>query len=237
RPRAEPTEPAAPIQPETDGLHASATDWSTVMANAQAAFPEALPRRLTLPQKPGAPLTLRMKQSFEWTPNGRTYVYLDPATGTVLATDDPATGDTASAITEKYYPVHAGKVGGVAWRLVLTCSGLALVLLGTLATWSSWFGSKRRKSRKRPRAAAARALVPRQADLPGRRGPIARRRISRYGWRAPAEPAPEPVRSQGDFHPLPCRRARHPGHLGDRLARDGHQCRDRTDRSRRHVDR
>ncbi len=165
-PWAEPTEAAALVQPETSAQGTAAADWPTVMANAQAAFPDAFPRRLTLPQEPGAPLTLRLKQSFEWTPNGRTYVYLDPATGTVLGTDDPAAGDTASAITEKYYPVHAGKVGGTAWRVVLTFSGLALVLLGTLATWSFWFGSKRSKSRKRPQAAAARALVPRQADLP-----------------------------------------------------------------------
>jgi uncharacterized iron-regulated membrane protein len=44
----------------------------------------------------------------------------------------------ASAVTEKFYPVHAGKVGGLVWRLLLTASGLALVLLGALATWSFW---------------------------------------------------------------------------------------------------
>lgn len=164
-PWAEPTKAAAPV-PEGLAPGTSAPDWPTAMANTQAAFPEALPRRLMLPKEPGAPLTLRMKQSFEWTPNGRTYVYLDPATGAVLGTDDPVAGDTASAITEKYYPVHAGKVGGVAWRLVLTFSGLALVVLGTLATWSFWFGSKRSKSRKRPRATGPRAFVPRRADLP-----------------------------------------------------------------------
>ena len=122
----------------------AATDWQQVMVNAQAAFPEAAPRRLMLPAEPGSPLTLRLRQGFEWTPNGRTYVWLDPATAQVLATDDPASGDTASAIVEKFYPVHAGKVGGVLWHLLLTFSGFALVLLGTLATWSFWFAGSGR---------------------------------------------------------------------------------------------
>lgn len=129
----------APARPGTAGPVNAATDWRAVMVNAQARFPEALPRRLTLPNEAGAPLVLRMKQGFEWTPNGRTYVYVDPASTQVLGIDDPATSDTAPAVAEKYYPVHAGKVGGVLWRLMLTFSGLTLTLLGTLATWSFWF--------------------------------------------------------------------------------------------------
>ena len=136
---------AGPIGPDTD--------WRAVMVNAQSAFPDALPRRLTLPSKPGAPLVLRMKQDFEWTPNGRTYVYLDPANASVGAVDDPAAGDTASKIVEKFYPLHAGKVGGVLWRLLLTFSGLTLVMLGTLATWSFWFPKTGKAKARRRRAA------------------------------------------------------------------------------------
>ncbi len=121
---------AGPIGPDTD--------WRRLMVNAQAAFPDAAPRRLMLPAAPGKPLTLRLRQEFEWTPNGRTYVYLDPATARVLAVDDPATGETSSAIAEKFYPIHAGKIGGLTWRLALTFAGLVLALLGTLTTWSFW---------------------------------------------------------------------------------------------------
>ena len=67
----------------------------------------------------------------------------------MLAIDDPAAGDTAAAITEKYYPVHAAKVGGLLWRLLLTFSGLSLVMLGTLASWSFWF-AKPARPMKRP---------------------------------------------------------------------------------------
>lgn len=141
---------AATPAPAVAGPVGADTDWRAVMASAQRAFPDALPRRLMMPKEAGAPLVLRMRQDFEWTPNGRTYVYLDPASARVLAVDDPAAGDTASAITEKYYPLHAGKVGGVLWRLMLTFSGLSLVLLGTLATWSFWFPKAAKRKKRRP---------------------------------------------------------------------------------------
>lgn len=143
-------EKAAPQLPSGLAGHGVKTDWRAIMATAQAAFPGALPRRLMLPAAPGAPLALRMKQPFEWTPNGRTYVWLDPTTATVVATADPAASDAASVIEEKYYPVHAGKVGGFLWRLALTLGGLTLVLLGTLATWSFWFRRDQGRAAGRP---------------------------------------------------------------------------------------
>lgn len=146
---------AAPARPATAGAVSPGTDWRAVMAAAQQAFPDALPRRLMLPKEPGAPLVLRMRQDFEWTPNGRTYVYLDPATARILSVDDPASGDTASAIQEKYYPVHAGKVGGLLWQLMLTLSGLTLAILGTLTTWSFWFPKAAKRKRRRVKPAAA----------------------------------------------------------------------------------
>lgn len=145
----------APAPPAASGAVSAATDWRAVMVSAQAAFPQAAPRRLMLPREPGAPLALRLKQDFEWTPNGRTYVWLDPVTAKVLATDDRAVSDVASTLSEKYYPVHAGKVGGTPWRLALTIAGLALVVLGTFATWSFWFGAAGRPETRRPEAVPA----------------------------------------------------------------------------------
>ena len=142
------SETTAPVVAETPS---AGTDWRRVMTNAQAAFPDAAPRRLMLPSDPGEPLVLRLRQDFEWTPNGRTYVYLDPAHAAVVATDDAAASDTAAKITEKFYPIHAGKVGGFLWHLALTFSGFALVTLGTFATWSFWFaGNPRPRTRPLP---------------------------------------------------------------------------------------
>ncbi len=122
------------------------TDWPAVIASAQRAFPGSAPRRLMMPKNPGDAVAIRMKQDFEWTPNGRSYVYLDPANAATLASIDPAAGDTAAKVTEKYYPVHAAKVGGVAWRLALTFGGLVLMLLGLLASYSFWFAGKKRRA-------------------------------------------------------------------------------------------
>jgi uncharacterized iron-regulated membrane protein len=132
-------EKVAAEMPSNLAAFGAQTEWVHIMANAQAAFPDAAPRRLMLPVEPGEPLLLRLRQPFEWTPNGRTYVWLDPANSKVVATDDPASADTASAIAEKYYPIHSGKVGGVLWQFALTLGGLALTLLGSLAAWSFWF--------------------------------------------------------------------------------------------------
>ena len=125
---------------------------AAMIAQAKARFPAAELRRLTLPAKPGQPWSVRMRQPFEWTPNGRTGLYFD-ASGKLLRVDDPATGSVASSINEKLYPVHTAKVGGVAWKLLMTLSGLGLTLLGALATWSFWF--RKAKKRKRPDLAKA----------------------------------------------------------------------------------
>lgn len=129
-------------------------DYGALLAAGQAAFPDARPRRIQMPADPTRPLVLRLKQSFEWTPNGRTYAYLDPGSGRVIGIDDPATGDRRAAIQEKFYPVHAGKVGGWPWKLLLTFGGLTLVLLGTLASWSFWFRRSEGRVQHRARAIA-----------------------------------------------------------------------------------
>jgi len=123
---------------------------------AAATFPGAEFRRLQWPRKAGAPIVLRLRQSFEWTPNGRTFVYADPVTLGILGRADPAERGTAASIREKLYPVHAAKTGGVLWKLAMSASGLALALLGSLAVYAFWrtqwniLGAKRRMSKDRP---------------------------------------------------------------------------------------
>lgn len=123
-----------------------------MLVTAKQRYPDAALRRLTVPSKPGQPWSVRIRQPFEWTPNGRTTLYFD-ASGQLLRADDPATAGRAAAVMETFYPLHAAKVGGVAWKLMMTLSGLGLTLLGALATWSFWF----RKARKRRRPEIANA--------------------------------------------------------------------------------
>lgn len=121
------------------GALAPRPDWPAILAAAQRRFPDATFRILALPRKPGEPVTLRMKRAAEWLPNGRTTLWIDGGDGHVLAARDALALAPAAQRFNGAYPIHAAKVGGLAWRLVLTVSGLALALLGSLAVWSFWF--------------------------------------------------------------------------------------------------
>ncbi|MDV3455839.1 PepSY-associated TM helix domain-containing protein [Sphingomonas sp. HF-S4] len=127
-----------------------------VLRSAQDRFPGAEPRRLQWPKRPGTPITLRLRQSFEWTPNGRTFLYFDPATMTVIGAVDATTAGSHASAREKLYPLHAAKVGGLAWKVAMTLSGLALAMLGSLAVYGFWkTRSNMRASARRKRVAAA----------------------------------------------------------------------------------
>ena len=129
-------------------------DARAVLTFAQQRFPGAQLRRLTLPKKPGDPISVRLRQPFEWTPNGRTSISV-AADGQVTV-EDAAGANRSAALYEKAYPLHSGKVGGWLWKLAMTASGLALFLLGSFTTWSFWW----RKAAKRARKAPARRLSP-----------------------------------------------------------------------------
>lgn len=127
------------------------------LALAKARFPDAALRRITLPAEAGGAVSVRMRQPFEWTPNGRTQI-LVKADGTAIV-EDAARANASAGLSEKAYPLHAAKVGGLAWKAAATLSGLALTMLGLFATWSFWARrqdkSARRRRRLRPAASAA----------------------------------------------------------------------------------
>lgn len=125
-------------------------DWTGVIGAAQARFPGAELRVISLPAKPGGLVQLRLRQQAEWLPNGRTMAWFDPATGKLVATRDAQTLPLGSRIANLDYPLHAAKVGGLPYRLVMTASGVALTLLGTLAVatfWGNPVGNPRRRKR------------------------------------------------------------------------------------------
>ena len=117
-----------------------------VLAMAKARFPNAELRRLTLPLRPGDPIVIRIRQPFEWTPNGRTQISV--AADGVVTVENAAAANRSASFSEKAYPVHSAKVGGLALKLSMTASGIALTILGSLATWSFWT-RRTRKVRRR----------------------------------------------------------------------------------------
>ncbi len=134
------------------GILTEKPDWSAILATARSRFPEAEYRILSLPRKPGDPIALRMRQPEEWLPNGRTMLWFDAASGQLLGARDSRALPTGARAFNLAYPLHAAKVGGLAYRLAMTFSGLSMAMLGSFAVWSFWF---RRNSRVKKPARAA----------------------------------------------------------------------------------
>ena len=120
-------------------------DWRKMIATARSHFPEAEVRSLSLPRDDNGLITLRMKKAEEWLPNGRTTLWFAADSGRLVAARDASRLPAKAKIYNLLYPLHAAKVGGLPYRLVMTTSGLALGLLGSLTVWTFWFARKRPK--------------------------------------------------------------------------------------------
>lgn len=130
------------------GPLAERPDYAAMLAEGRRRFPDGEFRILSLPRKAGDPIMLRMRRAAEWLPNGRTTLWFDAATGRVLGARDALAMPPAAQAFNKAYPLHAAKVGGLGYRLVMTLSGLAMAMLGGFAVWTFWF--RRPKAARRP---------------------------------------------------------------------------------------
>ncbi len=142
------------------------------LASARRALPDGEPTFVTLPRADGAPLAVRLRTPTEWHPNGRSAVYLAPATGRVLRADDARDAPAAWRAMHAAYPLHIGAFGGAvrAVFVVLGFAPAALSVTGALV----WF----RRWRKRDRQARGVADGPPRAPRPVRKAVL------------PARPAP-----------------------------------------------
>jgi uncharacterized iron-regulated membrane protein len=133
--------PAAPPAKLAEGL-----DWAAMIRAARARFPQAEVRSLALPRGKSGLVTLRMRGPQEWLPNGRTTVWFSADTGRMVAARDAGGLSRTVRGYNALYPLHAAKIWGLPFRLVMSISGLSLGLLGTLAVWTFWFKRPRRRA-------------------------------------------------------------------------------------------
>ncbi|MGE0666055.1 MAG: PepSY-associated TM helix domain-containing protein [Sphingomonadales bacterium] len=140
---------AAATSPPRDAVGRLSTElsWARILKESQQQFPDAELRLVTFPRKPGDVISIRMRKSDEWLPNGRTTLWFSPADGTMLRVLDAAAVPEGGRILDKIYPLHAGKVGGPLYRFLLTISGLSLAFLGSLAVCAFWLHRFRRARR------------------------------------------------------------------------------------------
>lgn len=139
--------------PPIDAKLSDRLDWSAMIRTARQRFPDAELRSISLPRKDNGLITLRMRSPEEWLPNGRTTLWFAADTGRLVAARDATQLPASVKGYNLLYPLHAAKVGGLAFRIVMTLSGLALTLLGTLTVWTFWF---RKPKAARPRGKAIR---------------------------------------------------------------------------------
>lgn len=116
----------APAPKAAKATTSGPVNWDAALANAQARFPTAAIRIASAPAKAGAPVVIRLKQTAEWHANGRTIVYAEPATGTVIKVADALAESGGGRLYNGLWPVHAAKVGGWPWKAMILLSGLSL---------------------------------------------------------------------------------------------------------------
>ncbi|ODT88962.1 PepSY-associated TM helix domain-containing protein [Phenylobacterium sp. SCN 70-31] len=129
---------------------ADAPDWAGMIATARELYPDAEVRILSLPRGDAGYVSLRMRQPREWLPNGRTTLWFAADTGELAHVRDALKLAPRAQAYNALYPVHAAKVGGLPYRLVITLCGLALGAFGTLTVWTFWFTRRTPKRRLAP---------------------------------------------------------------------------------------
>ncbi|WP_374524968.1 PepSY-associated TM helix domain-containing protein [Sphingopyxis sp.] len=154
-----PVEAAQAMKPPKykGGPLAETPDYAAMLAEARRRFPDAEFRILSLPRKPGDPIMLRMRQQAEWLPNGRSTLWFDAATGKLLGARDALAMPSGAQAFNKAFPIHAAKVGGWGWRVVMTISGVSMTMLGSFAVWSFWFRRPKPAKRRTKKVALASA--------------------------------------------------------------------------------
>lgn len=118
-------------------------DWRAIHRAARARFPEAELRIISLPRATGDPIALRLRQPAEWLPNGRTLLWFEPGTGSLIDARDALAMPAGLKVRNSLFPLHAGAIGGRLWQAGIALAGLALSVLGGLACWSFWFRGPR----------------------------------------------------------------------------------------------
>lgn len=121
------------------------TDWNAVLTAAERALPDATLRRLAPPAPEDAHIVFRARLPAEWHPNGRSLIWVDPYTASVVQRHDATSQGAGARLSETIYPLHGGFVGGPGWKLAVAASGLLPPLL-FVTGFLFWRARRRRRS-------------------------------------------------------------------------------------------
>lgn len=147
-----PPRPVAPVVAVVAGAPVLPLD--DLVARANRALPGGQVTYVTLPGTPTAPVVVRKKMPAELHPNGRNFVYLHPQTGEVLELESVLTAPAGTRAYNVLYPIHIGRWGGTASRVLYALVGLVPLLLfvsGVLMWRNRTRGKRKQKPGERSR--------------------------------------------------------------------------------------
>ncbi|RDD81868.1 PepSY domain-containing protein [Dyella tabacisoli] len=137
---------AEPPKPPSMALQQAPIRWLEAMAAAQAALPQAELSRVSMPDAKNASLMVRARGPSEWNVVGRSLIVVDPYTAKVMAVYDAEKQGSGGLVSDGIYPLHAGVVGGNAWRLVIAFVGLLPAFFVTTGFLFWWARTRRKKA-------------------------------------------------------------------------------------------
>lgn len=125
------------LRPTVRQIDTESTDvnWPVVLSSVSEEFPKGAPRELTLPKSEGEPLVVRLRNVGELHPNGRSYLVLNPGTGTVHQRIDATKTGVGPTIGNAMYPIHSGKTGWPGHRLVLSLLSISLLFIAVSGSY------------------------------------------------------------------------------------------------------
>jgi uncharacterized iron-regulated membrane protein len=100
------------------------------------AMPDGVPTELRLPENRKGPVDLRLRRRGDLSLSGN-HVYLDPASGKVLALSREADQPLAARIFAAFTPIHYGEFGGLPIKVIWALLGLlpTVLFITGLITW------------------------------------------------------------------------------------------------------
>jgi hypothetical protein len=144
------------------------------MRAAASAMPDGVPTELRLPEGDKGPVDLRLRRPGDLAASGN-HVYIEPATGKVLAVSKLADQPLATRIFATFAPIHYGEFGGLPIKIVWGALGVipSVLFVTGLLTW--W-----RPKRKAPAVREEFAVV--ESREPAGRGSQRRGAGTLGGW-------------------------------------------------------
>ena len=116
-------------------------DWLPSMQRALATFPGSHVRSAQPPNFFSTQRIIGVQQPGEWNPLGLSKVYIDAEGGYMDIRIDSQAQHLSERLYQAGYPLHTGRISNLAYKILLTLSGLLIAILSSIG-FTSFIKSK-----------------------------------------------------------------------------------------------